>query len=304
MAQGVDGTAELWAELDRLSISSAIAANAPRSSGIYRYLSDGMRGSNAEEFSELTIHLIRRLGIWWSPGVYASLPVIVPWCIRDRTCRYDQGPESWGAPRSDGYLRDDNSIIKKLPLSLRISGPDEGLYNGYKPWRGFTACHIWRDLPDGTSAGADPWLYSFVPNLIWLPTPLAPLSDQQGGYVQALLQRTSIALFGDVEVPEPISAYVTQAWKKLPAPGPGVLLEGGELQKFQPLPAFFRRRLAYLDKFISGCDDILDGRSLTRKLICTRYTVELPSLRRVDILRFRNEMDGYRRACAGSGAAS
>lgn len=298
MTQGVDGAVELVAELDRLSASSAVAANAPRSSRIYRYLSDGMSGSNAEKFTQLIIGLIGRLGVWWSSEVYAALPIIVPWCIRDRTCRYDQGPESWGAPRSDGYLRDDNSIVKKLPLSLRISGPEESPYKGQKPWRGFTACHIWRDLPDGTSAGADPWLYSFVPNLVWLPTWLAPLSDQQGGQVQALLQRTSMALFGDVEIPEPISAYVTEAWKKLPAPDPGVSLGRGEIQRFEPAPAFFSRRLAYLDKIVRGCDDILEGRALERKLICTRYTKGLPLLNHEDLLHFRNQMDRYRRACS------
>lgn len=300
MTQGVDGAVELAAELDRLSVSRGVAANAPRSSGLYRYLSDGMQGSHADEFSQLTIDLIERLGIWWSPEVYVRLPVIVPWCIRDRTCRYDQGPESWGAPRSDGYLRDDNSIIKKLPLSLRISGPGTSPYTGHKPWRGFTACHIWRDLPDGTFAGADPWLYSFVPNLIWLPSWLAPLTDRQGGDVQALLQRTSIALFGDVEVPDPISAYIAEAWEKLPAPSPGVLLDRAQLQKFEPVPTFFSRRLAYVDNFVRGCDEVLEGRPLSRKLICTRYTEGLPSLKREDTLRFRNEMDRYRRAASSA----
>jgi hypothetical protein len=298
MTKGVDGTVELVAELDRRSASSSIAANAPRSSGVYRYLSEGLRGPNADDFMRVTIDLIQDLGIWWSPTIYAMLPVMVPWCIRDRTCRYDQGPESWGAPRDDGYLRDDNSIIKKLPLSLVISGPTESRYSGQKPWRGFTACHIWRDLPDGTMAGADPWLYSFVPNLVWLPTWLAPLTDRQGGDIQAVLQRTSIALFGDVEVPESLRGYTSASWSKLPPPGRGIGIATERLQKFEPVSSFFSRRLNSLDNFVSGCDQVLDDRLLTRKLICSRYTEGLPTLDRADIRQFRNAMDDYRRACS------
>ncbi|MGV1004460.1 MAG: hypothetical protein ACOYEV_06755 [Candidatus Nanopelagicales bacterium] len=299
VTKGVDGAVELVAELDRRSQLSAVALNAPRSSGLYRYLLNGM-SSGADEFTALTIGLIETLGIWWSPEVYANLPVMVPWCIRDRTCRYDQGPESWGSPRSDGYLRDDNSIIKKLPLSLSISGPAGSPFRGRKPWRGFTACHIWRDLPDGSFAGADPWLYSFVPNLIWLPTWLAPLTDRQGGEVQAILQRTSIALFRGVEIPEPLTAYAEEAWGKLPPPGAGVALATEGLQKFEPVPAFFSRRLAYLDNFISGCDEVLAGRPLVKKLICTRYTQGLPELHHGETQKFRQAMDEYRCACSSA----
>jgi len=299
MTKGVDGAVELVAELDGRSNSSFVASNAPRSSALYRYLSDGMSsGPDSEEFTQLTLDLIQDLGIWWSPEVYSALPVIVPWCIRDRTCRYDQGPESWGSPRSDGYLRDDNSIIKKLPLSLTINGPEWSPYRGQKPWRGFTACHIWRDLPSGDFAGTDPWLYSFVPNLIWLPSWLAPLTDRQGSDVQAVLQRTSTAFYRDVEVPDLVSSYVETAWKKLPAPSPGTAFVTQRLQTFEPVPAFFRRRLTYLQNFVNGCDEVLAGRSLSRKLICTRYTEELPALDHDAIRQFRNSMDDYRRACS------
>ena len=194
-------------------------------------------------------------------------------------------------------MRDDNSIIKKLPLPLLISGGQDSTYHGRKPWRGFTACHIWRDLPDGELAGADPWLYSFVPNLIWLPSWLAPLTDRQGGDIQAVLQRTSIALFRGVEVKRAVGGYAALAWRRLPAPPPGERLVLDRLQKFEAGRPFVSRRLNYLDKFVKGCDEILNGRSLDRKLICTRYTEELPTLNHGDILRFRNAMDEYRQAC-------
>ncbi|TVY02757.1 hypothetical protein FPV58_12375 [Mycolicibacterium porcinum] len=157
---GIDGSVEIAHELDRLSQSSVVAQHAPRSKALYAYLARGMQegddsGAPSHEFMDITNRLIEKLGIWWSPQGYSQLPVIVPWCIRDRSCRYDQGPESWGAPRDDGYLRDDNSIIKKLPLTCVVSAPLDHPYRDRKPWRGFTACHIWRDMPDETLAGAD-----------------------------------------------------------------------------------------------------------------------------------------------------
>mgnify|MGYP000849630705 CR=1 FL=1 len=297
-ATNVDGTAELIAELDRRSKDSSIAGQAPRSPALYRYLYEGMTsGPIADQFQQLSLDLIQRLGIWWSQDVYTTLPVMVPWCIRDRSCRYDQGPESWGSPRSDGYLRDDNSIIKKLPLPLFISGPKGSPYHGRRPWRGFTACHIWRDLPSGELAGADPWLYSFVPNLIWLPSWLAPLTDRQGGDIQGVLQRTSIALFRDVQVRESVTEYVERAWSKLPAPTAGHALAPSALQTFDPVRAFFTRRLNYIERFVRGCDDILSGVALTKKLICTRYTSELPTLDPVEIRQFRDTLEQYRVAC-------
>jgi len=126
---GIDATVELVAELDRLSSRWPVAASAPRGKELYRYLAAGLSAQGQlgapqrDDFATLTERLLVRLGIWWSPAAYRRLPMMTPWCVRDRSCRYDQGPESWGAPREDGYLRDDNSIIKKLPLPVAVSAP-------------------------------------------------------------------------------------------------------------------------------------------------------------------------------------
>jgi hypothetical protein len=296
---GIDASVELSAALDALSSTNSLAAAAPRSADIYRYLADGMRsGSRREEFFSLTMGLIEDLSIWWSPEAYETMPVLVPWCVRDRSCRYDQGPESWGSPRDDGYLRDDNSIIKKLPLPLLVNAPGKSRYNGRKPLRGFTACHIWRDLPDGALAGADPWLYSFVPNLVWLPRWIAPLSDLQGSGTQLVLQRTAISMFKDRHLPEKVRDYALHAWRRLPPPLPGFTLSIARLATFETNQSFFTRRINYLEKFVSGCDQVLCGRPLTQKLICSRYTAELPQVSRDELSRFRNSIDEYRKACS------
>jgi hypothetical protein len=161
---GIDATVELVAELDRLCESQPLAVEAPGGKELYRYLFDGLSPRAPvgavlpDDFAALTGHLLARLGIWWSPAAYWRLPIMTPWCVRDRSCRYDHGPESWGAPREGGYLRDDNSIIKKLAVAVSLTAPSGHPYAGRKPWRGFTACHIWRELPHGSVAGEDPWL--------------------------------------------------------------------------------------------------------------------------------------------------
>lgn len=303
---GIDAAVELAGELDRLGRSGGIARQAPRSKALYRYLSDGLQGGGssglpADEFAQLVVQLIQRLSIWWSPNTYKRLPVMVPWCVRDRSCRYDQGPESWGAPRADACFRDDNSIIKKLPLSCTIFGPANHPYRRRRIWRGFTACHIWRDLPDGSVAGADPWLYSFVPNLVWLPSWLAPLTDRQSAPVQHLLQRTSLALYRETAVASPLLPYIEQAWARLPPPPGEKVLAIDALAMFEPDEGFYQRRVRYLDKFIEGCEAILSGGGAIPKLVSSRYTVGLPKLETGALSAFSDAMAQYRAAVIGAG---
>lgn len=230
---------------------------------------------------------------------------MTPWCVRDRSCRYDQGPESWGAPREDGYLRDDNSIIKKLPLPLRVMAPSGHPYNGRKPWRGFTACHVWRDLPGGRVAGEDPWLYSFIPNLVWLPSWLAPLTDRQGSATQRLLQHISLNLYRDVPTLAGLEEFAGQAWRNLPTPDSRAL-DVQDLAVFQPVPAFYQRCLAKIDLFVTGCNAALAGRPQPKKIICSRYTAGLPGLDASRVTEFRNALAAYaeavRRGLATRGA--
>ncbi|MDC7120268.1 hypothetical protein OMK64_01810 [Cellulomonas fimi] len=302
---GIDGKVALAEELDRLSAHSDLARRAPRGTGIARYLADGINAETSNgvpdgEFWDMAVHLIQRLSIWWPVSAYAVLPVLTPWCIRDRSARWQHGPESWGAPRADGYLRDDNSIIKKLPLPLLVDAPGSSPYRGQKPWRGFTACHIWRDLEDGTVGGVDQWVYSFMPNLVWLPSPLSPLTDHHPR-VQALLQRTSQQMFHGRElIQAPVSRYSDYVWSKLvprsAEPSSGPMLDLGELAFFDVDAAFVKRRLIYVDTFVDGVDRVLAGQSLRKKIICSRYTAQMPLLEHDALAKFRTDLDDYRAA--------
>lgn len=139
-----------------------------------------------------------------------------------------------------------------------------------------------------------------MPNLAWLPSWLAPLTDRKGSPVQALLQRTSIARFRNEPVPPALRKHTEGACRQLFSPGPGPTLPAGELASFDPDVRFFRRRIAYLDKFITGCESILETGILSGKLICSRYTAGLPDLGPTAVREFRDSMSNYRDATAGA----
>lgn len=278
---GIDGRVELAAVLASAEFSGTGLTAIPEAQ-LYAHVQAKFNSSGSAEAQLVVARLIRRLGIWWSPTSYATFPILVPWTIRDRSCRYDAGPEAWGSARADGLLRDDNSTIKKLPLSLRVDAPGGHPYAGRKPWRGFTACHVWGDLAGGMASGEDQWLYSFLPNLVWLPSPLAPLSDRQGSFTQGLLQRISIALFRNVAVTPPVAPYAEAAWAKLsslvPADVPGDLLETDQLARFDATEVFFKRRLNYNRRLTTGVALVRSGFTPPKKIICSRYTDDLPTL--------------------------
>lgn len=297
----IDGRVEIAKELDRLSPSNDVAARAPRGTGLSAYLASGMANERLDgppgEFTRLTEILLQRLSIWWAPDGYARLPTMVPWCIRDRAARYQHGPESWSAPREDGYLRDDNSIIKKLPLPVRVRAASNHPYADRKPWRGFTACHIWRELQDGSIAGSDPWLYSFMPNLVWMPSPLSALSDSHESRVQRVLQSTSYGLYRNVEPATSVRRFADYAWSRLsPAPPGTRSLEMAELATFEVDDAFITRRVNYIKSFVSGAEEVLRTGALGRKLISSRYTAGMPLLDRQAVGTFHATMSDYYKA--------
>ncbi|MBY6366543.1 hypothetical protein [Rhodococcoides corynebacterioides] len=193
-------------------------------------------------------------------------------------------------------MRDDNSIIKKLPLPVDIGAPVGHPYNKRKPWRGFTACHIWHKLPGGTLAGADPWLYSFAPNLVWLPSWLAPLTDGHESYAQALLQRTSLALFRDAPVIPSLKPWTEQAWERLPTTSTVSPLPLTQLAFFEPNDKFFTRRINALDKVLMGCESIFSSGRIPSKLICSRYTTGLPQIQTKALHKFHDAIFEYREA--------
>lgn len=300
---GIDGKVELGLALDRLSDVHSTARLAPRGSGLSGYLSRGISaersaGDKAGPYWQLTLDLLQTLSIWWQPSAASTLPVMTPWAIRDRRARYDQGPEMWSAPRDDGYLRDDNSVIKKLPLPLYVIHPGAGPYDDRRPWRGFTACHIWRETIDSGLGGTDPWIYSFMPNLVWLPTPLAALTDYDLR-VQCVVQRTSTRLYRSVES-SPVQHRIDYAWSRLvvdleDSEDDELALEASQLAMFDVTPAFVQRRLKSIDEFAKGADDVLRLGAPVGKLFSSRYTAGIPTVAPGHLESFRDALASYAR---------
>ena len=50
--------------------------------------------------------------------------------------------------------------------------------------------------------------YSFVPNLVWLPTQVAKLTDREGSFAQAYLQALSSKIYNRLQVPHQFSSLV------------------------------------------------------------------------------------------------
>ena len=99
--------------------------------------------------------------------------------------------KEWGSPNTEGYLRDNNSILKLLVSNYSIRSPLTAVYARHARGRNFTASHAWRKIKiDGRSqfSTTHPQTYSFIPNLVWLPAQVAKLTDHEGSYAQLLLQ--------------------------------------------------------------------------------------------------------------------
>ena len=125
--------------------------------------------------SDKLVELALKFAIWPSVSTYEDTPWLAPFAIRSVRVRVEPnapGPKRdlWGLPNELGYFTDDNSLLKSLVLR-RFLSPNDNPYGGAKISSGLVCCHIW---PDTTGS---PLLFSFVPNLVWLPKSLAPFSD-------------------------------------------------------------------------------------------------------------------------------
>ena len=136
--------------------------------------------------------------IWPSISTHRDSPWLAPFAIRRPRVRNEPnapGPKRdlWGLPTELGYFSDDNSLIKGLPLKRSLS-PVSNPYGNSKITKGLVCCHIW---PGTTNS---PLLFSFVPNLVWLPKSLAKYSDAhlagEPHAVHYALRNASVSRYG------------------------------------------------------------------------------------------------------------
>lgn len=202
-----------------------------------------------------------KLGIWFPPSAYAVFPIALPHVIRDPECRANKKlgrGEAWGSPNKDGYVRDDNSMVKSLVRSFPIHS-EFPPYSGKKLGTGFVAAHVW---PHSTRLAIT---NSFWPNLVWLPREVAILTDQMT-FGRQVVQALSLKIYRDVPVHSQISSFSEQAWIALPKPPK---LSGYELPRverinfFEPRLSSLKYRLKGIQVTSSALDHVANGKPLT-----------------------------------------
>jgi len=157
------------------------------------------------------INLIEKLAIWIDPMFYSVMPVIYPYSVRERTTSQERIKgikDNWGAANNNGFVIDDNSLIKDFVRNYPVIN---GLYyNKLKPSKGFIACHIWGNTTTNHK------LFSFIPNLCWLPSPIARLSDDESTHISKSLKLISYNLYHNFEIESPkMNNIVKEIWSFL-----------------------------------------------------------------------------------------
>lgn len=258
---------------------------------LYRFFLDLLK-SEPELFAVVPQLLVESMAIWLPVDVYRQWPVLMPWVVRDPHCRGNKKkhiPDQWASPNKDGYLRDDNSLVKSLTRSLAVRGPKGSHLSGSRMGSEFVASHIWRKVDADCLASRIPLLNTFVPNLVWLPSQIAKLSDREGGMVQQTLQAVSRGIYSSAQVDSSLHPMVAGAWSLLPEPAVTLEVDLRKLNWFVTTDRFFATRKARLSSVIEALHTLAAGELLARKVIATRYTEGLPLVdadRRERLLRF------------------
>lgn len=269
---------------------------------LYHYLQKDLFESDIWLFQMLCARLVAGLGIWLHPELYRRMPIILPFALRDPSCRRrkEGDIESWGSPTENGYLRDDNSLVKAIPRAMTIMSARQTLYDGRRIGTGFVAAHVWRQIRN-SSIGAslssrDPWINTFVPNLVWLPTEVAKLSDREGTFTQMYLQALSAKIYRHVDVPDKLRPLVDRVWRMLDVPT-GIPEQGlpelEELSFFHAGEEFIRKRRQAINCVVDACRTILSGEPLTAKVVTSRYSQGLASVSRDELSRRVEELTDY-----------
>lgn len=243
---------------------------------IYRFLRDLF--TDDESFAEVARSLLAATAIWFPLSVYEESPVLLPLVVRDPSCRgRGGGPDQWASPDPAGFLRDDNSLIKNLPRSLPVSAPAQRHLNGRRMAREFVAAHVWRQTTDqGPLASRRPILNSFVPNIVWLPSQIAKLTDLEGSTVQRTLQEMSWSRYRSHAVKPHLAAVVEDAWALLPEPTTFAAHSFDDWNYFIPNDPWMRLRQSRIRSVRDAATSLLAGKDLETKVIATRYTEGLP----------------------------
>jgi len=271
---------------------------------LYRLFQKLLASEDHKIRSALAGEMIQGMTIWLPTELYQKCPVILPWVVRNQKCRPHklkgkQYPDRWGAPDELGYQMDDNTLIKGIPKSLPIAGPEDSPLVGKKMGNDFVASHIWREI-DGLDvlASCHPELNSFAPNLVWLPSQISKLSDREGQIIQDLLKLASWKIYRGVKVDPRYSDSVEAIWKYLEKDIENI----SEKYRFDVkiahyfLPKdekFVLRRIETARKaldFISSCES---GMPKPPESTTSRYAEGLPKFSKATLSKLKNQVSKF-----------
>jgi hypothetical protein len=263
---------------------------------LYRFFNEVLP-EHPELIEKIPRMLILSMSIWFPTSVYQEMPVLLPWVLRDPKCRSKKSkgkviePDQWAAPNRDGYLRDDNSLVKGLPKSLAISSARYPFVNGRHLGGEFVASHIWRKNLSGTLASRVPILNTFVPNLVWLPSQVAKLSDREDGPFQTVLKEISWAVYRDLPLSDRARVVAESSWSLLPQPTNTPKLLDEELNWFVSTPRFIKTRKAKLARVLEALGQLEDNQPVSDKLDPSRYREGLPSVSLSSRQKLRSDLE-------------
>ena len=268
---------------------------------LYHFLQHDLAADDVWLFQALVTRLVVRLGIWVSVDAYRRTPLLVPYARRDPTCRGNPRmgtPDAWGTPDEDGYFRDDNSLVKGLPRSMKIASTLRQ-YAGRQLATGFVACHIWRELRDGELASRNALTYSFIPNLVWLPAQVAGLTDREGSFAQQYLQAVSRHIYEGAPVHPDHADLVETAWRLLPEPvgiPDAALPDPAKLNFFVAAPSFFARRV----RVVASVAQAMRSGAPETKVVSRRFTEGIPRISAAHRQAMATLLERYAAAVADS----
>lgn len=254
---------------------------------LYRFFNEVLP-LHPQLFEKIPRLLVVSMGVWFPTSLYQEMPVLLPWVLRDPECRGKKRngevlvPDQWGSPTKQGHLRDDNSLVKGLPRSLRITSKANSFIRDRHLGNEFVASHIWRENLSGVLASRIPMLNTFVPNLVWLPSQVAKLSDRERGPIQTALKEISWNMYRRVPLTEEARQIADRSWALLPEPASSHQVLEDEINWFVTTPRFISTRKSKLVAVIDALERIATGAELPQTLEPSRYRIGLPRVARVE----------------------
>ena len=243
---------------------------------LYRFFNEVLL-SEPDLHEKIPRLLVLSMSVWFPVNLYKEMPVLLPWVVRDPKCRGKRlkgsviEADQWGAPNHEGFLMDDNSLVKGLPKSLEISSDKYQFLDRKYLGNEFVASHIWRINNSTMLAARVASLNTFIPNLVWLPSQVSKLSDREDSPVQNALKEISWSVYRSIPLQGAAEIVAERSWSLLPKPLNTFETFDKELNWFVANKKFINMRRSKLDIVIRALESLKLGIETPKQLRPSRY---------------------------------